>query len=167
MWAVKKERKYEKDENGSLQHGVFPDGHPSNYKPCLIGLNFCNRTRAGEVSMVIENGKPNFYFTFIWVSCVGLASLRNKSIYFFLKTKLNKSLAPFLCVTVPHDLHWFSSEHRSYALSDGVRIWMGDCMGIGFLFCICRFILSVRSYRFLQPKLGTIKLMLRLVYLQK
>ena len=47
MWAVKKERKYEKDENGSLQHGVFPDGHPTNCEPRPTGLNFSNRTRAG------------------------------------------------------------------------------------------------------------------------
>ena len=47
MWAVKKERKYEKDENGSLQHGVLPDSHPTNCEPRLTGLNLCNRTRAG------------------------------------------------------------------------------------------------------------------------
>ena len=47
MRAVKREREYEKDETGSLQHGVFPDGHPSNYEPHQTGLNFCNWTRAG------------------------------------------------------------------------------------------------------------------------
>ena len=35
MWAVKNERKCEKNETGSLQR-VFPDGHPS--RP--TGLNF-------------------------------------------------------------------------------------------------------------------------------
>ena len=124
MWAVKKERKYKKDENGRLQHGVFPDGHPTNIEPRTTELNFCYRTTA-----LVE-----FVFAYI----------------FFLKTKSNKSLAPFSpCVTIPHDTHWFSSEHRSLALSDGLRSWMrGDCMGIRFLFCVCRFILSVRSDRF-------------------
>ena len=36
-------------------------------------------------------------------------------------------------------------------------------MGIGFHICICHFVLSIRSYRFLQTKLGTIKLLLGLV----
>ena len=47
MWAVKKDRKYEKDGNGSLQHGVFPEGHPTNCEPRPTGLNFCNQIRAG------------------------------------------------------------------------------------------------------------------------
>ena len=70
MWATKKERKYKKDENGRLQHWVFPDGHPTNYEPRPTGLNVCYRL----VKLVWES----------------------KAYIFFLKTNLNKSLAPFL-----------------------------------------------------------------------
>ena len=39
MWAVKNERKCEKNETGSIQR-VFPDGNPSNYESHPTGLNF-------------------------------------------------------------------------------------------------------------------------------
>ena len=37
MWAVKNERKYEKNENGSLQR-VFPDGHHPTTNPRPFGV---------------------------------------------------------------------------------------------------------------------------------
>ena len=55
MWAVKNERKYEKNENGSLQR-VFPDDHPS----VRHGL-----TSVFEENQCVPYGKgmePNFFW---------------------------------------------------------------------------------------------------------
>ena len=46
MWAVKKERKYKKDENGRLQHEIFPDGYPTNCEPRPTVVKFSYRMRA-------------------------------------------------------------------------------------------------------------------------
>ena len=91
MWAVKNKRKCGMDENGSLPHRVFPDGQLSRYGPIrqgltsVIGLELdCNRTEELWEEYGHREWEPNFYFSFIWVSCVGLAPFRNKGIFFWL-----------------------------------------------------------------------------------
>ena len=58
--------------------------HPTT-NPTRQDLTFVIELELVEVSMVVEKGELNFYFTLIWVSCVGLVPLRNKSVYFLSK----------------------------------------------------------------------------------
>ena len=73
-------------KTGYSQKVTHPTTNPARQGlTSLTGLELVCKSDERVYSMVVENGKPNFYFPFIWVStCEALAPFRTKVIYIFL-----------------------------------------------------------------------------------